>query len=162
MKCIAHALKSVVVAAALIASGAPLTPAEAFDGFHNYTPQFGDQVSCKGAAFDACFRWDLASASDDDYVMTRQWVDRSDLLYGTVSGGVHGLGQLLLTGHGENHQAPLIYARYGAVPTLTENDCIASLTDGCLLPVIEGVDIHYVIQGQVIGTELVHFYVFGA
>ncbi|WP_294988195.1 hypothetical protein [uncultured Stenotrophomonas sp.] len=161
MKCIAQPLKSFVVAAGLIAAGAALTPTEAFDGFYNFTPQFGDQVSCKGAAFDACFRWDLASASGDDYVMTRQWVNRSDLLYGTVSGGVSGHSQVVLTGHGDNYQAPLIYARYGAVPTLTENDCIASLTDGCWLPVIEGVDIHYVIQGSVIGTELVHFYVLG-
>ncbi|WP_164086730.1 hypothetical protein [Stenotrophomonas maltophilia] len=161
MQRISTGLKTLMVSTVVVASAAFIDPAQAFDGFVNYTPEFGGRVACSGTASVACFRLDLSSAVNDDMVMTRQWMDRGEVISGIVTGSPEGSSELLLTGHGENWQAPIIYARYGAAASELDHDCAAPLTDGCAMPLIEGEQIHYSIKVRVVGTELVHFYALG-
>lgn len=161
MRRISMRFKSLLASAVVVASVASIGPAQALDGYFNYTPEFGDRVACADNVSVACFRWDMSPAWDGDMVMTRQWMNRGEVISGTIKGGPRDSSELLLTGHGENWQAPTIYARYGAAASELDHDCAAPLTEGCAMPLIEGQDIHYSIKARVIGSELVNFYIFG-
>ncbi|HEL4111401.1 TPA: hypothetical protein UM343_001535 [Stenotrophomonas maltophilia] len=149
------------LASALFLLSSSVTPAEAFSVHVNYTPEFGGQVPCEVAGSAACFRWSLSNAGEWDYVMTRQWMYHTEVISGIITDGVPGWDKVLLSGHGEEYDEPIIRARYAVPPTASEFDCVAPLSEGCSLPVLAGQDIHYTIQPRAIGMELIYFYVYG-